>query len=118
MTRIENAGRTRDEWAELEQALKETQEALDAMTDDWREADERADMWESKADMYRKQLGGTNAALNRARQETRELRDENKRLMALGIEYRNRCEACEAAFRRLTGDPLGQLDELLEGRAS
>lgn len=118
MTRIENAGRTRDEWDELEAALKETQEALDAMTDDWREADERADMWEDRADAYKRQLGGTNAALNRCRHEVRELRDENKRLLNIGIAYRDKCEEYAAAFRKLTGDPLTALEELVEGRSS
>lgn len=118
MTRIENAGRTRDEWDELEAALEETQRQLDAMTDDYREADQRADLWESKADAYKRQLGGTNAALNRCRQEARELRDENASLMAIGIAYRDKCEAYAAAFEKLTGDPIAKLDELLEGRAS
>lgn len=43
---------------------------------------------EVRCDMYRKQLGGTNAALNRCRQEVKELREENRRLVELGARYR------------------------------
>lgn len=36
-----------------------------------------------KTDMYRKQLGGTQAALNRERQRVKELEEENAALRAL-----------------------------------
>lgn len=42
--------------------------------------------------MYRRQLGGTNAALNRAKQRIRDLEHENAELTAIGARYRRICE--------------------------
>ena len=57
-----------------------------------------------RADMYRRQLGGTNAALARCRQQVKELQEENRRLLEVGAKYRTRCEELEAALRAVGKD--------------
>ena len=65
--------RSQDAWTELEQALDEAERDAQAWKETAQESEQLADEWESKADMYRKQLGGTNAALNRSRQREADL---------------------------------------------
>ena len=62
-------------WAELYQALDETTDALTAAQDDAKYYSEQSDEWERKADMYRRQLGGVNAALNRGRGRVKDLEE-------------------------------------------
>lgn len=88
---------------ELEGINAELTAEVEATAKERDEHEARALDLEVRCDMYRKQLGGINAALNRCRQECRELREENQRLMALGIEYRTRCEEQAAALRRHEG---------------
>ena len=80
--------------AENEQLAKDYAEACDAVQE----------LYE-KAEMYRKQLGGTNAALQRMKQRVRELESENALLVERGAYYR-------AAFEDMMGHPLDKLEEV------
>lgn len=72
---------------------------------------------EVRCDEYRRQLGGTNAALHRCRQECRELRKENERLVALGAMYRRLYEDALAEVRKgndALAETVGALREAVD----
>jgi len=72
----------------LERELSELEWQVEDTAAERDEFEAKALDLEVRCDEYRRQLGGTNAALNRCRQECKELREENQRLVELGAKYR------------------------------
>ena len=111
-----------EDWVEqLQRDYEELQECFMESLNRERNLKNEYELYKSRAEQWRRQLGAATQREHRHKARIRELEAENAKLLALGADYRAKyeesTEEARRAFNAMTGNAEEQLEDLLEGRS-